>query len=348
MPAKTVTVRAILPILAAVRGLGVDAAALLREHQIDGATLFDSEARISHQTTTALWTRAIEMTGDPRLGLRALEFVDGRLLGSRPDASEFLVLQLFAASANVGDALQRLTRSYGVLDEGVRLELVRDDERWRLVYVPSPEEPPPPAFIVFQLGMWSRMLASCASKPLSSVSVELRGAEPQAPDEYRRVLCADVSFGASEDAISISASDVTIAMQGANAEAIESLERRAEAVLEQASPARAFAESVRAMVATRLAGGNPSAEAIASTLGMSVRTLSRRLEASGTSHRAIMDEVRADLARRWLCAEGARVEDVSRRLGFSDASAFHRAFKRWFAQAPSDFVRDERSRHAKS
>ena len=80
-----------------------------------------------------------------------------------------------------------------------------------------------------------------------------------------------------------------------------------------------------------------SAETVADHLRMSARTLSRRLADEGTSHKAILDELRADLARRYLEDAELAISEVAFLLGFSEPSAFHRAFKRWTGQTPSQF-----------
>ena len=82
-----------------------------------------------------------------------------------------------------------------------------------------------------------------------------------------------------------------------------------------------------------------SLEVVAERLGMSARTLQRKLHASGTSHQELLDEMRRDLAVRYLREPGMAVCEVAYLLGFSESSAFHRAFKRWTGTTPSEFRR---------
>ena len=71
---------------------------------------------------------------------------------------------------------------------------------------------------------------------------------------------------------------------------------------------------------------------------MSSRTLRRRLKDAGTSYQEILDDVRAELARRYLAREKRAVDEVSFLLGFSDPSAFTKAFRRWTGRSPADFL----------
>lgn len=91
---------------------------------------------------------------------------------------------------------------------------------------------------------------------------------------------------------------------------------------------------VRTFIARGLAAGRFDIDRCASSLGLSKRTLERRLAEVGTSYKAEIDEVRKDAAKRWL-EEGRRVEDVAALLGYSERAAFHRACLRWFERTPA-------------
>ena len=72
---------------------------------------------------------------------------------------------------------------------------------------------------------------------------------------------------------------------------------------------------------------------------MSTRSLRRQLRAEETSYRQILDDVRCELAQRYLAEEQRPVEEVAFALGFSDGSAFHKAFRRWTGESPTGFAR---------
>jgi AraC-like DNA-binding protein len=85
--------------------------------------------------------------------------------------------------------------------------------------------------------------------------------------------------------------------------------------------------------------GNLTADSVAAEFNMSNRTLRRRLQEETTSYQEILDDVRAELARHYLTKERRDIDEVAFRLGFSDPSAFTKAFRRWTGQTPADFVR---------
>ncbi|MEM7606283.1 MAG: helix-turn-helix transcriptional regulator, partial [Myxococcota bacterium] len=94
---------------------------------------------------------------------------------------------------------------------------------------------------------------------------------------------------------------------------------------------------VRIEVSQTLADGVPSISDTAKRLGMSSRTLQRRLSASGYTYQQLIDEARRQLAEKLLRQTEYSVQEVAFLTGFSEQSAFTRAFKRWAGQTPRSF-----------
>jgi AraC-like DNA-binding protein len=99
-----------------------------------------------------------------------------------------------------------------------------------------------------------------------------------------------------------------------------------------------MAGRVRGMILTDLVR-HATFESIAERLKMSPRSLRRRLQEEDTSFRELVDEVRAQVAIKYIRDTGITIEDVTYALGFNDASAFRHAFRRWTGAAPYEFRR---------
>jgi AraC-like DNA-binding protein len=94
---------------------------------------------------------------------------------------------------------------------------------------------------------------------------------------------------------------------------------------------------VRELLVARAAAGRLHAESIARELGMSTRTLQRRLAQEHRSVSAILDDVRRSLAPRYLESDKESIAEVSARLGFSSVASFYRAFDRWTGLTPAQW-----------
>lgn len=100
---------------------------------------------------------------------------------------------------------------------------------------------------------------------------------------------------------------------------------------------------VRAEIAQALSEGVPKLPSMAARLGMSARTLQRRLGEAGLNYRDLVDESRKELADRLLRKTGYGLAEIAFLTGFSEQSAFHRAFNRWTQQTPRSYREEARS-----
>jgi AraC-like DNA-binding protein len=104
------------------------------------------------------------------------------------------------------------------------------------------------------------------------------------------------------------------------------------------APEDTYLSQVRRVVVELLDKENTQLEAVVARLGVSRRTLQRELQQRDTSHKAILDDVRRERALHLLELPGLTVSEVAYRLGFSEPSAFFRAFRRWTGKSPKAAV----------
>jgi len=163
----------------------------------------------------------------------------------------------------------------------------------------------------------------------------MRFAHPGEPSgAYEEVFRAPVSFNAAFDEFEADHANLALPLTSADPITVEVLDSTvAQLTASAATPPTPFLDRVRKSVATH-PHGEPSPDEIAKELGISARTLRRHLEQDGTSLRAVVDEVRRSRADE-LLGTGRSVKEVAFALGFSEPSAFSRAYKRWTGKAPS-------------
>ena len=140
-------------------------------------------------------------------------------------------------------------------------------------------------------------------------------------------------FGARHNGYAFAAEQLDHAAPNADSTLHAALIEHAERLLDTGD----FVGSVRHAVARGLMLGHSGAPWIASELGVSLRTLHRKLQARRSSYFTILDDERQRRAQKQLLDSQQRVADIARQLGFASAGAFRKAFKRWIGLTPSEF-----------
>lgn len=154
--------------------------------------------------------------------------------------------------------------------------------------------------------------------------------------EYERVLGCPVRFGASEDAISVRSEDLSRPLRTASPPAAEALRAALANGSVAISPLLSVVARLSAAVEDALArGASLDREALARTLGMGGKTLSRRLAAEQRSFRDVVDVVRSRMAERLVADSSVDLTEAASRVGFADQASFGKAFRRWFGEPPS-------------
>jgi AraC-like DNA-binding protein len=115
------------------------------------------------------------------------------------------------------------------------------------------------------------------------------------------------------------------------------LRDKAEEALRRLDRGATLAERIKDLVLCRVLDAKPSLSDASREVGMTPRALRRKLEAEGTSFAAVVDDARAELARRILGEASTTIQEAAYRLGFAEVSSFHRAFRRWTGMTPSAY-----------
>jgi AraC-like DNA-binding protein len=174
---------------------------------------------------------------------------------------------------------------------------------------------------------------------MAPMEVWFRHRAPSAADkkEYARLLGAPIKFGAKEDRFVVPIGHLDEPVRSANPALLQVFEQHADAVLARMEDNGSKSALVARVLAKNLKGAVPPLSEVAKELAMSDRNLQRALRNDGTTFQRLLDEVRRDLAISHLANPATSAGQVGFLLGFSEPSAFHRAFRRWTGKAPSAF-----------
>jgi len=324
-----VSTRVVRPIVAGLLALGADAEAALADVGLDAATLADADARVPHAAAIALWLRAAEVTGLETFGLRVVEAMDLSALDVQ--------MYAFLSSANLEEGIERITRYHRLNHDAAQIGLVRRDGEVAYRHQLPGGHRLPLVAAQFILGVVVKAVRTATGGAAEIREVRFQSPRPADVSEYERVLTTDVIFDAPDNEVAFPPSTLSVPHVKADPGLSAVLHRHAQALLDALPLVESLADRVRGLLAKELHAGNPSAAHVADLLGVSPRTLARRLAAEGTSHKELLDGVRAELAKRHLSESSLSVGEVAFLLGFSEPSAFHRAFKRWTGQTPASF-----------
>ena len=173
--------------------------------------------------------------------------------------------------------------------------------------------------------------------PLVPRAVWFKHRAPARTATHLRLFGVAPAFEQPETALVFDARALSLPIRGAEPGLATYLDAYARDVLARLPADDDLASAVERAVTTSLARGVPDVESIATQLGMSARTLQRRLTEAQTSYQAIVDRARKQLALRYLEDDRLPLAEIGFLVGFADPSNFHRAFRRWTGETPSAY-----------
>ena len=202
--------------------------------------------------------------------------------------------------------------------------------------------PMPRAIVDFTMSAWyaNHIRAPLADVP--GVECWFSHARPVATDEYDRAFApATLRFAAPAYGFVFDTEYLHIPLASSDPDLHVVLCDHVAMTLAHLDSHQTLAAKVRDLAMNDLGRGNPTASGVAAQLRMSSRTLSRRLEREGTTFGTVLDQLRRELALRYVGNHGdIAFAEVGFRLGFAHVEAFHRAFKRWTGVTPLTYRRE--------
>jgi len=328
------SLNAILPLLEYLENEGFDLSAILDRVGIPRSAREDPHIRLPQARFEALWQAALEITGDPAIALRVSTLAKPSTLG--------IIGYLASASESPRSAFELVKGLTPLLWEDFECELESDDE-FAFIRCRAGGSSHASRFTTeYSIGLTIAM--SRALGPTHSggpLEARFSYSAPSYAGEYERILRLPVRFDAGEDGVVFPVSSMVSSNPSADAALRQLLHQYAADQLARIPSNDRFSQRIRATLRSMLPLGHLSADSVAAQFSMSDRTLRRRLQEEGTSYQEVLDDVRAELACRYLGSEKRGIDEVALLLGFSDSSAFSKAFRRWTGKTPADFIRTD-------
>lgn len=322
----TAHISGVAAIPAVLKALGASPAQVFVEAGVDLSLFDDPEGLISLVEVGRLVNHAVATTGCQHFGL---------LVGQQGGLHSLgLVGLVVRYSPDVGTALHRLGHYLHLYHGGQITAVVEEGHIVTLCY--AFYEPHVEAIDQIEdgaLAIMHNMLCTLCGPDWRPIEVRFAHRAPDNIRPFGRFFRAPLRFNSEQSALVMSTDWLDRRLPDAGAELQRLLKKEIEAL--EARHGDDFPEQVRSVLRTGLLTGHASASQVAALFSIHSRTLTRRLAAFGTNLKSLVDEGRFEIAREMLQNTSLDVSQIAALLGYADASAFTRAFRRWTGTTPA-------------
>jgi AraC-like DNA-binding protein len=332
LSSATVTVQVVRSVLALSLAAGVTKEALMRGASLDPARLDDPRARFTYREVYQVCDAVLSATGEPDFGLRWASAIDDRTLAP--------VSHLVHHAPTLREALATLGRFQALMADELGWTVTESGELVTL-RIATPHGAPlgvERMISEMQLCGFRHLLRGYASDAQLR-DVSFRYPAPPYAAAYHEAFAAPLRFEQPGTGLRFARALLDRPALSPDPEMFETLQGLAERRVLAIRGSAPYAMRLREHVVRGGWRRRDDMDAAARSLGISVRTLRRRLAEEGTSFSAVVSEAMAVVATDLLRDPRRTIQEAAFELGFSEASTFHRAFRRWTGTTPSAFRR---------
>jgi AraC-like DNA-binding protein len=311
-----------------IKAEGADPDAIFKEAGLNTALINEASARYPVDNARQAWHLAADHIKDPCFGIRA---------GRHCLPSDFHALgYAFLSGETLHVGLNRIALYNEVVTQGISFYIEEDDEHLILSYTNARRDLPDiPAL---EDACWSIVLTLCRmARPegISPVRVDLIHGATNCRKEDEDFYGCPVNYSQRRSALFFRLADVEQPLTAVNTEVAAVNEKALEDYIVRLREDE-IQHKVARMITKLIASGQLSDDKVAQALGLSSRTLQRKLSVEGTTFKQILESIREKLALQYINDERLSFSEISFLLGFSEQSSFTRAFKRWTGTSPTE------------
>lgn len=305
--------------------LGLQPAMILRQARLPATLHLREQVLVTTTQLFAIWKAIEALTADPGFGIKLVETTS--TMGHKPT---FLIACL---AANYRDGLSRAARFKRLCAPDQLHFEERDGQFFISEEWPFATEPVPPVLADANFAFLLEIGRRGTGQHLSPVRVDFARAGPKT-EVHRTYFGCPIRYGAPRNMLVLKSDDLDRPFPGHNPELLDLLTPALTGALDELQAQTSVGDQVKAILTRGMASGRPEIANVARELGMSERTLQRRITLEGTTFRALLNEARQELGRQLLSEASMEVEEVAYLLGYQDTNSFYRAFKEWESTTP--------------
>ncbi|WP_417564921.1 AraC family transcriptional regulator [Marinobacter sp.] len=305
---------------------------LSRVEQLTGLAmteLTDPDRRVPADAHYRLWEHAEHVTGDPGVGLHAGQVVDPERMG--------LVGHVFFNCDTLGEAVTQYVRLHRLINESVFLSFEQTGDQAILCWQPDLAEH-------YCRQDMDRTLAAAITRTRHFIHPDIRAEwadighpAPAYADEYEKLLGGPVRFDCGITRLAFNSRHLGHPIPRRNPYIYSAMLKQVNSLLARLQTRRSFGRKIRRLISKQMATEKIDADTLARQCHMSRQTLYRKLKKEGLSFHGLVEQVRQDKALRYVSTNYYALGEIAFLLGFSELSAFSRAFKRWTGTSPAEY-----------
>ncbi|MEM8564217.1 MAG: AraC family transcriptional regulator ligand-binding domain-containing protein [Pseudomonadota bacterium] len=325
---STVSAGVVTTMLQFIAGAGVDSARVRQAAGLRSSDLMDPDRPLDINALAAVFASAATDLDDSGFILHLCSQLDLEALG--------LISYVVLNAPTVHTGIHNMGRFAGTFVSGLEISLSLQQDSLVLQNTVS-DLAPETASYIYEGGalLITRMLRAMTGNPeWRPHDVLFAHARPRNLAHFKRYFGVMPTFEADRNEIHVDAVILKHEVEGANRSILPLVEQQLQAVLGFAANEPAWLGRLKYLIAAALCDGHPSLVAMSETMGLTPRTLQRRLEYEGIVYRNLVQQIRLKLAMQYLGRGDIQLTEVAFLVGYSELSAFTNAFKRWTGQSP--------------
>jgi AraC-like DNA-binding protein len=340
----TASIPPVLQYIDCSKAMGIDTGNAIKRSNFPAELLKDDTARVPGADFQALLYELISASDSPVFGLQSAQYVQ---------PGSYLVLGYISMnSSTVREALEKaLPYEKLVGDMGVtEFEMIGNSQKpdmkmtWRCNYTHPDVIPHMIDNVLASWVSYSRWLSNTPEQAPKEVWLTREKPSSDIENIYHEIFRCPIKFGQATNSLIISHELLDLPLRRTDPLLLQTLEQHAQAQLSELSSEQDIVMEATRALKEIMKSEPPRKERLAEVLGVSGRTLQRKLQAANSSYQELLDTVRRESSEYYLAYTQLSMSDIATHLGFSDTRSFHRSFKLWTDTTPGEFRQQRQGR----
>jgi AraC-like DNA-binding protein len=327
-----ISVAATNGLLNAIRDADGDPDQILRTFELEGSLLSDADRFIPCSIFAGILEESARITGDHCFGLHFGARFNPKNIG----ALAYVVLN----SPTIAVADEQIGRYLKLYNQAAKVSRTVEGERAYLQYIFCDLEiESPRQHNEYGMAVRLNTIRMMVGSDWTPLEVQFAHDAPEAISEHQRIFGAPVLFGYQTNSLVTESEFLARQVPAADPRLYRIIKRYLEGILEEMPDDRGVLTPIRRVIAESMRDGDPNLVRVAKKMALGPRTLQRQIKEHGMEFKKLVDDTRREFALNYLKDSRNTLTEIAFLLGYSEASAFSRAFKRWTGGTPLAYRR---------